>query len=139
MTVRDLMREDVVTAVASTPIDEVAALMRDENVGSVVIEGTDGPAGIVTDRDLAVDVLAESGDPTVVTAGDVMTPDPVTIDVDAGVFDLVSAMSEAAVRRMPVVDGDELVGIIALDDLIVLLARELDNLAGVIAAESPPY
>lgn len=133
------MREDVVAAGPAAPVAEVAGLMREENVGSVVVVEGNAPVGIVTDRDLTVDVLAAGTDPATVTAEDVMTADPETIDVDAGVFDLVTAMCDASVRRMPVVDGDELAGIIALDDLIVLLARELDNLAGVIAAESPPY
>lgn len=91
------------------------------------------------DREVAVEILAASADPATVTAEDVMTADPETVGIDAGVFDLVTAMCDASVRRMPVVDGETLAGIIALDDLIVLLARELDNLAGVIAAESPPY
>lgn len=139
MTIRTLARSDVVTATEETTAMDLAATMHDRNVGSVVVEDGGRPVGIVTDRDLAMDVLRTGGDPRTTTAADVMTPDPVTASVDDGVFEVTAAMSEAAVRRMPVVDGDQLVGLLALDDLLVLLSDELRNLAGVVEAESPPY
>ena len=139
MTVEDLARTDPIAATREASIAEVASLMREENVGSVIIEEEDRPVGIVTDRDITVNVTAEGRDPHEVAAEDVMTENPVTVERDAGVFELIETMAENSVRRIPVVDGDELYGIITLDDLDRLLSDEQQNLAKVIEAESPPY
>lgn len=139
MTVGDLAREDVVTVTPDTTAVDIAATLADENVGSViVVEGSD-PVGIVTDRDLAVSVIAEGADASTLTASDVMTGDLFTVEPTEGVFDVLAEMCDASVRRVPVVGADGLVGIVTLDDFLVLLATELGNLAGVVEAESPPY
>ena len=118
----------------------LATVMKEENVGSVIIEDDDRPVGIVTDRDLVVNVLEPRSDPSSVTAGDVMTETPVTVDLDEGIFSAIEVMHEHSVRRLPVVKaGGDIAGIVTLDDLVVLLSDELDDLAGVIEAESPPY
>ena len=139
MTVGDLAREDVVTVTPETTAVDIATTLADENVGSaVVVEGND-PVGIVTDRDLAVTVIAEGADATTLTAIDVMTGDLFTVEPTEGVFDVLAEMCDAGVRRVPVVDADGLAGILTLDDFLVLLATELGNLAGVVESESPPY
>ena len=128
------------TAQRDQSAGNLATVMKEENVGSVIIEEDDRPVGIVTDRDLVVEVLEPRADPTTVTAADVMTETPVTVDTDAGVFEAIRQMHEHSVRRMPVTGTDGgLAGIVTLDDLLVLLSDELDNLAGVIETESPPY
>lgn len=139
MTVADLMRTDVVTAERETPINEVATQFRDENVGCLVVVEDGRPVGIVTDRDIAVRIVADNLDPTEMTAGDTMTEDPRTVELDVGVMELCREMSDAGVRRMPVVEGDDLAGIITLDDLNRLFVRELDALSAVLESESPPY
>jgi CBS domain-containing protein len=139
MTVADLMRKEVVTTSPETPVNEVATAMRDENVGSAVVVEDNIPAGLVTDRDIAVRVAADQLDPAAMPAENIMTEDLVTVDVDTGVFELCSRMCGEGIRRIPVVDDGELAGIITPDDLTVLLTGALRNLAGVIEAESPPY
>ncbi|MFB6089676.1 MAG: CBS domain-containing protein [Halobellus sp.] len=140
MTVSDVMRHEVVTAPPDATADELATMMRDEDVGSVVVVRDDVPVGIVTDRDVAVRIAADGLDPAAMTAERMMTADPVTIEADSGLFNLFGALCEEGVRRMPVVEEDgSLAGIVTLDDLTVLLAGELDNLAGVIESESPSY
>lgn len=142
MTVADLMRDDVVTARPDESAGDLARRMRDEGVGSVVVvDGAGRPIGLVTDRDLAVGPFAAGACPDERTAEAVMTPDPATVAAATGLMALSNHMSEAGVRRMPVVDEDEgaLVGIVTMDDLHVLLAVEGRNLAAVIEAESPPY
>ena len=139
MTVATLARTDVVTADPAATISELAFTMANERVGSVVVTEGDSVVGIVTDRDIALDVLGTGADPEAYTARDVMTPDPLTVEADAGVMETVRAMCDGAVRRVPVVEDGRLVGIVTLDDFLVLLAGELSNLAGVVEAESPPY
>lgn len=132
-------RTELVTVSPDDSIGDVAAIMRDEMVGSAIVERDSEPVGILTDRDLTIEVLAEGKDPSGMTARDVMTPDPATADVDDGVFELCELMREQGVRRMPVVDDGKLVGIVTLDDLIVLLEGEMNDLSEVILSESPPY
>lgn len=138
--IRSVVREDVVSAAPDTPLSEVAQTMDEESVGSVVIAEDDRPIGIVTDRDIAIQTVARGDDPTNATAADVMTEDVVTVDHDAGVFEVIRTMRDAGVRRIPATDADgHLAGIVAFDDFVVLLARELDQLGDVVEAEIPPY
>lgn len=139
MPVEDLARADPVTATPDASLEEVARAMRDEQVGSVIIETDRKPVGIITDRDLALRTIADGADPATQSAEDVMTEDPCCIDCDAGVFELTEAMCENSVRRVPVMDGDELTGIITHSDLSRLLSDEQQNLSEVIEAESPAY
>lgn len=138
MTVSEIARSEVVTTAPDTPVPEVAELMIDHDVGSVVVTENLRPAGVVTDRDIGVGVW-DHDDPTAVTVADVMTPDPVTVEAGIGIYDALTELREANVRRLPVVDGGELVGIVTLDDFVVLLAGELEDVSDVIQAESPPY
>ncbi|WP_135303928.1 CBS domain-containing protein [Haloarcula amylovorans] len=140
MPIRDVARTSVKTAHREQSAGNLATVMKEEAVGSVIIEDDDRPVGIVTDRDLTLQVLEPRRDPTAVTAEDVMTETPTTVDAETGILEATAKMYEHAVRRMPVVDADGTVaGIITLDDVLVLLTDELDNLVGVIEAESPPY
>jgi CBS domain-containing protein len=139
MTVADIARKDVVTATIDMTVAELADRMRESSVGSLVILEEGDPVGLVTDRDIAVRVVAEERSPTEVTAQDIMTGDLVTVTPETGVFQVTELLAQENVRRLPVVDDGELVGIVALDDLMVLLSGELENLAGVVAAEAPPY
>lgn len=141
MSVMDIARTDVVTVDVETPVQELADVMTEEHVGSVVVTDEKGTlAGIVTDRDLAVYVCRLDRVPKETTARNVMATDVFTIGEDASIFDTLSAMAEEPVRRAPVVDSEgKLCGIVTLDDFVVLLARELDRIASIIAAESPPY
>lgn len=128
------------TAPSNQTAGNLATVMREEDVGSVIIEEDDEPMGIVTDRDLVLHVLEPREDPTEVTAEDIMTETLVTAQGDDGVFEATATMFENGVRRLPVVDETEnLAGIVTLDDLLVLLSTELEHLTGVIEAESPPY
>jgi CBS domain-containing protein len=139
MPIEDLARSDVVTADPNTPVPDLAATMDEEDVGSVVVTDGDEPVGIVTDRDLAVRVLAADVDPATQTASDVMTGDLVTIDRGAGFYEATNLMAEHGIRRLPVLDGETLVGIIAGDDLTELLADEQQQFAAVIQAQRPEY
>lgn len=140
MTLSDLIIEGVETAGPDATVEALSMRLAEAGVGSIVIEEEMTPVGIVTDRDVAVRVDARDRDASDVRAADIMSPDPVTVPVDAGLLDVTQAMRDHAVRRIPVVDDSgRLVGIITLDDVTVLLAAELSNLGEVVQAESPPY
>lgn len=132
-------KNELVTVSPDTPIQDVADLMRRESVGSIIVVRGDEPAGIVTDRDIALDVVGEGRDFADMTARDVMARDPVTVDASEGIFEACRLMRERSIRRLPVMEDDELVGIVTLDDLIVLLDDEMSDLSEVIRAESPPW
>ena len=139
MPIEDLARSDVVTASSDASITDLAATMDSEDVGSIVITEEGSPVGIVTDRDLAVRVLAGQTD-RAETATDVMSDDLCTIRSGSGFYQAAELMCEHGVRRLPVCDaGDELVGIITADDLTELLADEQQQLADIIRAQRPPY
>lgn len=154
MTVQGLAREDVVTAAPDTSIAEVVRTMVERNVGSVVIVEDDQPVGIVTDRDLALRLLGGDSDVNLfdsdvdreeITAADVMTPDPLTVETDDELPRVLHHMNEASARRIPVVDDNGgVTGILTLDDVVIHLAGEsahvsaqLDNVAGIVRSESP--
>jgi len=140
MPVIDVAREEIVTASQDQTAGNLATLMKEENVGSVVIEENDEPVGIVTDRDLTLQVLESRSNPKEVTASDIMTASPATVSEDAGVFEAIQQMHDHSVRRMPVVNTNgKLSGIVTLDDFMIMIVDELDALTGVIEAEAPPY
>jgi CBS domain-containing protein len=117
--IREVMTESVVTAPASAAVREVAGLMRERNVGSVVLVEDDGaPTGLVTDRDLAVSVLADGRDPGD-RAGDHASAPVVTGSIDMDVEAAAELMVSHGIRRLPILDGERLTGIVTLDDLVV--------------------
>jgi len=122
MPIDDLARSDVVTADPETPVSELAATMEAENVGSLVITNGDEPVGIVTDRDLALRVLGDETAAADPTAEDVMSSDLQTVESGDGFYEATRLMAEHGVRRLPVRDGDTLVGIITSDDLSELIS-----------------
>ena len=113
------MTTSVVTAAPDSSARAVAALMRDRNVGSVVlIDETGRPVGMVTDRDLTVDLLAEAADPETPAESAATTP-VVTGRHDMELEEAAALMVGHRIRRLPVMDGDALVGIVTLDDIAV--------------------
>jgi CBS domain-containing protein len=116
MLLREVMTAEVVTAAPDRTVREIAELMRERNVGSVVIVSGDGPVGFVTDRDLALSVIADGrdyGDHVADHASSpVITAEP-SMDVEQG----AELMVRHGVRRLVIVDGGRLSGIVTLDDL----------------------
>jgi CBS domain-containing protein len=141
MPIGEICTRDVVVAGLDTSVREAAQLMAKQHVGDIVVvrEEAGGrliPVGIVTDRDIVRSVVAEALDPAVFTLGDLGARDLVTVRQDQGVFECIQHMRGNGIRRMPVVDrSGGLVGIVALDDLIQLLADEMSELAKLISRE----
>jgi CBS domain-containing protein len=140
MNIGEICSRILVVADANTPVQQAAKLMRDHHVGAlVVIEGAAAasrPIGIVTDRDLVVEVVAADVDYRTLRVGDIMSERPVTLRESAGVFEAIGQMRAAGVRRLAVMDENQhLVGIVTLDDLAGVLAEELSALAQAIKRE----
>ena len=131
MPIRDLIRRPVESLSAAATCQEAARLMRDRNVGCVVVHDSDGgPLGMVTDRDLALRIVAtgESGEKRLLS--DVMTEDPIFVHGDRSLDDAIRVMRDGRVRRVLVVDeGGRLEGVVSLDDLLAVLAAEIGDLS----------
>ena len=112
------MTQGVVTAETVDSLRHVGELMRDRNVGSVVILERDRPVGVITDRDLALAVAAD-GVSTEDEAGPYASRPLVTGMVEMEIEEAVALMVQHRIRRLPVIDGDELAGIVTIDDLAV--------------------
>ncbi len=140
MTIGEICKREVVHAARDTTVHAAAQLMRHHHVGTLVVvdEFPDKrvPVGIVTDRDIVVEVNAVELDPKVITAGDIMGQELITIPESAGLFEAMEVMRFKGVRRLPVVGKEgELVGIVSTDDVLEILAEELSDLSRIITRE----
>jgi len=115
--VRDVMSSGVRSASPSQSIADAAAIMKSENVGSLPVTERDHLIGIVTDRDIVVRVVADRRDPRDMTVEEVVSRDPVTVGPEQDLDEALSLMARNQVRRLPVVEGGRLVGIVAQADL----------------------
>jgi CBS domain-containing protein len=121
---REVMTEGCECVGENESIKDAAAKLAQLNVGSMPICGEDDRLkGMLTDRDIAVKVVAEGKDPESTTAGDLAQGKPVTIGADDSIDEALAVMSEHQVRRLPVIDGHDLVGIVSQADI----ARNLDD------------
>ena len=140
MGIGEICNREVVVVTRETKVAEAARLMREHHVGDVVVvmeqAGKRTPLGIVTDRDVVIEVVAGGLDATFITVGEIMTANLASVDENTGVFESIIYMRDKGIRRMPVVEGNgNLIGIVSLDDLIELLAEELNELARLIRHE----
>jgi len=140
MPISEICNREVVIMQRHNTILEAVQLMRQHHVGDVVVVEERGgvrvPVGIVTDRDLVVEIMAPAIDQTVITVGDIMVTELATVKENAGLSETIEYMRAKGVRRVPVVDrGGGLVGILTLDDLLELLAEELLALAKLVRHE----
>ena len=140
MQLGEICTRNVVNVERNTTIHETSRLMRSHHVGDVIVvdRGPRGliPVGIVTDRNIVVQVIAAGLDPARLTAGDVMALGLVSAPLDQGLFETVEQMYRHGVRRLPVTDpAGCLVGVIAADDLLELFAMQLSSLSKVAVSE----
>jgi predicted transcriptional regulator len=140
MSVGEICNREVIVIQRDATIVEAAKLMRQYHVGAViVVEKRDGrqvPVGVVTDRDLVIEVMATELDENVITVGDIMAQEIFTIKESAASYEAIEFMRRKTARRLPVVDeAGELVGILTLDDALQLLSEELLDLAKLVRYE----
>ncbi|GGI94580.1 CBS domain-containing protein [Streptomyces brasiliensis] len=140
MKVSDVMSAPAVSVAPHASLAEVIREMGDFGVGSVVVAEEGKPRGIVTDRDLAVRGLGEGLGPGA-RAEDVMSPQLVTVDVSDDLHVAYRTFRRAGVRRLPVLDGRQVVGVLTIDDLLLDVFQRLADLLGPVAwsiLEEPP-
>lgn len=140
MAIGEICNREVVFTRPNESVRSAALLMREHHVGSLVVVDEAGgrriPAGILTDRDIAVGVVALGLDPAATLVGAVMSPEVIVEREDRGVAETVALMRQKGLRRLPVVDrAGSLVGLVSADDLLELLAEELTGLASMVARE----
>ena len=136
----ELCNREVVFVYRDTRLVEAARLMREHHVGSlvVVVERLSErvPVGIVTDRDIVIAVVAKELDPRTLTVADVLTDSLVTVREQDDVSDALRVMREAGIRRVPVLSrSGALAGILTLDDVLELMAEEMNDFARTMVKE----
>lgn len=140
MSIGELCNREVIIIRADESIQEAVKLMRQHNVGDLVVVEQRGlnvvPVGILTDRDLVIEIMAKAVDPQSVTVGDIMSATLITALENEELVDVVQRMRKHGVRRVPVVNKHGgLEGIIAVDDVLGLLAEQVSGLAELVRIE----
>lgn len=140
-TIGEICRREVVVTTGSASVAAAAQLMHTHHVGSlVVVSGGDGgtrkPVGIITDRDMVMDVMAMDRNPHEVRVEEIMSARLTTARDTDGVHQTLQLMRHKGVRRLPIVNGDgDLIGIVATDDLLRVLSYDIVTLAGIAVRE----
>jgi len=136
MSVSELCKRGVVTIHRNATVEAAAQMMRASHIGNVVVvdaADTRKPVGIITDRDIAVEVVAQGLVPAQATVGSVMSAPVVSLSEDDSFIEALDKMAARGVRRAPVLDRDgRLKGLVSVDDLVPLLARELAKIGALI-------
>jgi CBS domain-containing protein len=140
MPIGEFCNREVVYATRETSIPEAAQLMRRYHVGDlVVVDEVDGkriPVGIVTDRDIVIEIISQSLDLNEFSVGDIMSPQLISVQEKEGVFEAIRLMRAKGIRRIPVVNHEGgLEGVVTADDILDLLAEEMAELAKVAPRE----
>lgn len=140
MSIGEFCNREVIITGSGTGIEEAARLMRTHHVGDLIVvesrEVGNVPIGIVTDRDLVIEVLAQGVDPSTVSVDDIMSRDPFFMEEGEQLWDALEQMRSKAIRRLPIVDKrGALVGIMTLDDLVEVLGEALDDYVKIVKAE----
>ncbi len=139
--IKDIMTSQIVYVSPNTTIEQVAQLMQKHNVGSMPVVDDGGIRGIVTDRDIVVRNVAHGTDPKSLKVSDVMTSQVTMADPYMNVTEASRLMAEKQIRRLPVVENNQLVGMVALGDLAVdpRLDVEASEALSEISIPSHPY
>jgi CBS domain-containing protein len=140
MSIGEICNREVIIINKGSTIMEAAKLMRQHHVGTLVVVDKDKdktiPVGILTDRDIIIEVIAEDVALNSVIVGDVMSYELITAREVDGIWDTMQRMRGKGIRRVPVVNNaGELTGILAVDDLLEILAEELADLSKLIKRE----
>lgn len=140
MAIGDFCNTEVVVVDRDTGVREAARIMRERHVGALVVvedvSGRRNPVGIVTDRDLVLEVMAQDVDPAAITVGDIMSDTLHIIPESADLLDTLELMASEGVRRLPIVTADGILeGILTLDDMLWVMAEQMRGLVKIVGRE----
>jgi len=134
--VRDAMTADPRSIGASASVVEAARLMREQHIGSLPVTEDDRPVGMITDRDITTRVVAESAVPETTSVGDVYSRDLISVEPNSDLDEALRLMARHQVRRLPVVENDRLVGMVAQADIALKESERTGELVGAISEPS---
>ena len=137
MQVGEYCNREVVVVGAEDSVTEAARVMREYHVGDVVVVeekyGKQSPVGILTDRDIVLEIVAEGADPENIRVGEAMSFELVTVGHDDDLMHAIETMRDKSVRRVPVIDANEaLVGILAVDDLLDMCSEVMIDIVNLV-------
>jgi len=138
MLVKDVMRKNIVVAKPDVTIREASKVMGDMHIGSLVVREGDDILGILTERDVLL-AVARGVNPEEAMVDEVMSKNVVTIDPEKRLEDAVDLMVEHKIKKLPVVDGKKLVGIITASDIVVVEPKLVANIASLMSLKLPGY
>lgn len=140
MSLERFCRKEIAAVQVDETLVDAAREMREKHVGAVVVlDGSRRPVGMLTDRDIVCRVVAEGRDPQLVSVKSTMSGDLVTVRRDETIDQVAFSMRDHGVRRVPIVDGEgKLAGLVAFDDLVVLLSAELGQTVAALQANRGP-
>lgn len=132
MLVKEAMKKDVKTIRPSDTIKDAAVLMNENRIGSlVVVSGTGTVTGIVTERDILIDVVAAGKNAEDIKVEDIMTKELITISPDKSLEDAADVMTKNKIKKLPVMEGGRLVGIITATDLICYEKKLIEKISNI--------
>ena len=140
MSAGEYCNREVIIVEPTVSVTGAAELMRHHHVGDLVVIEKEGeearPIGIITDRDIVIEVVAQKIDPDSLTVKDIMSTDPVSVTVTTSLLDTLELMKQRGVRRVLVVaDDGSLQGLLSADDAIELIAEQLNDLTQLVNRE----
>ena len=140
MTAGEYCNREVIVVEPTISVTEAAALMRQHHVGDLIVVEKQGsttlPIGILTDRDIVIEVVAQEINPDSLIIKDVMSSEPVTVPENLGLLETLGRMKTKGVRRVLIVDdGGSLLGLLSADDAIELIAEQIDDLSRLVRNE----
>jgi CBS domain-containing protein len=136
--VRDAMTEDPRSIGTSATVVEAARLMREQHIGSLPITDGEQLVGMITDRDITTRVVAEAADLETTSVGEVSSGDLISVEPDNELDEALNLMASHQVRRLPVVEGGKLVGIVAQADIALTLRQDVQKIGELVEAISEP-
>ena len=118
LVVKDVMSQNVITIDCSASVKQVAGLMDKYDIGCLVVLKEGKPAGIVTERDMLRRVLLQSKDPETTNVSDVMSEPLISSNPQTSMHEAMEVLNERRIKRLPVVDGDAVVGLLSITDIV---------------------
>jgi CBS domain-containing protein len=139
MAVIDIARTEVETTTPETPVADVVRKLHTKSVSGLVVVEDGEPLDLVTDRDLTRALLDEAFDAETTPVREFVDGETPTVPAEAGIYETIETLSERGVRRVIVVEDDQLAGLLSISDVVVLLGMELQHVANAIRSSSPAY